>query len=572
MKFAVRPYRFEAKDGRAVEAELGSLAVPMNRSEPGRGTVQLAFVRLPASVAKPGPPIVFLNGGPGLSGIESARGRLFAMFEAFCATADVVLLDQRGSGFSTPSLACDDALVLPFDRVLSKADVLRALDESTRRCAERLRKSGVDLSAFNTSESADDVADLAGALGAESVSLLAWSYGTHLAFAVLRRHESIVARVVLAAPEGPDHTYKLPSRIQRQLESLSDRARAATPKSPKLVASMRAVLEQVEREPVRIPWSDSDPQAAVVGRFDLEWTTAQGIGDTRILSRLPRWYARMARGNFGDIARDRVLRAYFEELRTGMNRSLVRTCMDCASGATAERWRRIENEARTTLLGRTADFPFPEICDAIGNPDLGDGFRAPVRSSKEVLFITGTLDARTPADNVAELAPGFSRHRHLVVEDAGHSDLLFPAAAQRAIAGFFSSGEVENERVRVEPSFRFEHDRPVLLYDGECGFCLRQVERLRARVGDAVAFEAYQEAHWVNIRKENLAQSVHLVDGDGSVSSGTEAVFRTLAAGGKHRLLYSMYRRLPAFAAVSEAVYRWIARHRGRLARVFPRS
>ena len=421
MTLSLQPLRFGL-----IEAQRGSLTVPMNRVAPERGKVELAFVRLPATSSPAGPPIVFLNGGPGLSGIRFGKGRLFGFFDALRAAGDVILLDQRGSGESTPSLACTDPLVLPVERALTRDEVLRTLIDSTRACAERLAQSGIDLAAFNTNESADDVADLARALGTERVSLLGWSYGTHLAFAVMRRHPEIVARAVLAGPEGPDHTYKLPSRIQRQLEAIAERAKRELPGMRDLVGTLRGVLDAIEREPVRIPWADSDgaTREAILGRFDIEWMVAEGIADARMLSRVPRWFAKMSRGDFSDIVRDELLRSYFEELRGGLNRSLVRFCMDCASGASAERWRRIESEARTTLLGRTIDFPFPEIGAAIGYPDLGDAFRARLRSNTEVLFITGTLDARTPAENVDDLAPGFPNHRHLRLKTRSHRPLF----------------------------------------------------------------------------------------------------------------------------------------------------
>jgi hypothetical protein len=39
---------------------------------------------------------------------------------------------------------------------------------------------------------------------------------------------------------------------------------------------------------------------------------------------------------------------------------------------------------------------------AWGSPDLGDDFRAPVKSNVLALFISGTLDARTPVSNAEE--------------------------------------------------------------------------------------------------------------------------------------------------------------------------
>ncbi|HEU4928562.1 MAG TPA: alpha/beta fold hydrolase [Candidatus Krumholzibacteria bacterium] len=564
MTISLRPHVFEARDGRSIAAEMGSLTVPMNRSAPGRGTVALAFVRLPSTSAKPGPPVIFLNGGPGLSGIRAGRGRLFALFDALRAAGDVILLDQRGAGSSTPSLDCAQ-MQIALDVVVDRSDRLHLARVWMRQCAEQLAHAGVDVRAFNTNESADDVADLVRALGTSTASLLGWSYGTHLAFAVMRRHGDLVARAVLAGPEGPDHTYKLPSRIEQYLSAISARARAQMPNAPELVDSMTRVFAGLAE--IEIIAANETPAAPFFTRFDVEWMTAEGIADPRMIARLPRWYARMARGRFVDIAHDPVLRAYFEASRNQFAGTLARVCMDCASGASRERWSRIEKEAEETLLGRTIDFPLPEICDAIGMPDLGDEFRAPLRSATPVLFVTGTLDARTPAENAHELIPGFSNSRHLVVEDAGHTDLLDSPRVRDAVARFMRGEDVASQQLPAERPLQFERPTPVLLYDDQCAFCRRQVDGLRRRVGDAVEFESYRTgAQWSSIPEAELAQSVHFIDGD-TVASGAEAVFLTLAAGGKHRALLWLYRRVRFFAQTAEASYRWVARNRARLGR-----
>jgi predicted DCC family thiol-disulfide oxidoreductase YuxK len=279
----------------------------------------------------------------------------------------------------------------------------------------------------------------------------------------------------------------------------------------------------------------------------------------------------MAHNDFSDFAREPLLGAYLTELRRGLVRSVLRYCVDCASGASPSRRERIEREARDTLLGRVVDFPFPEICAAVGHPDLGEAFRAPLYAETPVLFVTGEWDARTPAENVASLAPGLSRHRHLVVDGVGHTDLLFPSSVQRAVVRYLGEGEIESERVRSDEPFAFERAKAVLLYDGECGFCLRQVRSLRERVGDAVAFEPLQASgeRAAQVGREDLMRTIHLVAPDGQVVTGAEAIFRALAAGGRP-VLFTLYRRLPGFALATELGYRLVARNRTRLARWFP--
>ncbi len=87
-----------------------------------------------------------------------------------------------------------------------------------------------------------------------------------------------------------------------------------------------------------------------------------------------------------------------------------------ASGSTAVRLERIAEEARRTLLQDAINLPFPGICDAWDVPDLGDDYRAPVRSEVPALLISGTLDGRTPPSNAEEILTGLPRGVHLVIE------------------------------------------------------------------------------------------------------------------------------------------------------------
>lgn len=456
---------------RGVGAETIRFTVPMHRSGgPGGVELTLECVRLPAATNQPGDPIVFLTGGPGISAIRQGEGRLFSLFDSLRSLGDVLLLDQRGCGSSAPPGFVVDRLELPLDRALTRDEALNAVIEKTRSAAIQLRARGIDLSAFNTNESADDVAELVQALYGETRSkgsnqaqaaLLGWSYGTHLAMTIMRRHPALVARAVLAGPEGPDHTYKHPSRIQRQLEEVARMVRddaVLGPLVPDLVATLQRVFERVEKEPVRVrvAGARAEPIEMEVGRFDLEWMVAEGIADSRVLQRIPLLFARMERGDFSMLGSDDVTAGYLRELRFGLVESIVRPCMDCASGATVARRERIEREAPQTLLGRTTDFPFPEVCEAVGSPDLGDDFRAPRRSDVPVLFVTGTLDCRTPAENIADLAGFYPNHLHLVIEGAGHGDLLTPSAVQRAIERFLREGTIDAERVTTDAPFAFE--------------------------------------------------------------------------------------------------------------------
>ena len=122
----IKDYKFEAFDGTIEEAELGTLLVKENRSEAESREIPLRFVRFRSTAENPGPPIVYLAGGPGGSGIDTARGPRLPLFLAMREFGDVIAFDQRGTGMSGfEELDCDDRFQAPFDGFAVRQSRLR---------------------------------------------------------------------------------------------------------------------------------------------------------------------------------------------------------------------------------------------------------------------------------------------------------------------------------------------------------------------------------------------------------------------------------------------------------------
>jgi predicted DCC family thiol-disulfide oxidoreductase YuxK len=113
--------------------------------------------------------------------------------------------------------------------------------------------------------------------------------------------------------------------------------------------------------------------------------------------------------------------------------------------------------------------------------------------------------------------------------------------------------------------------KPVLVFDGDCGFCRLWIERWRLTTGDRVEFLPARSAaaRFPQLSADDLAEAVHLVEPDGRVSRGAQAVFRALArAGGAHRAWPALYEKLPPLRAASEAAYRFVAARRPAFSRL----
>ncbi len=108
-------------------------------------------------------------------------------------------------------------------------------------------------------------------------------------------------------------------------------------------------------------------------------------------------------------------------------------------------------------------------------------------------------------------------------------------------------------------------DKPLLIFDGDCGFCRLWIERWKKIGGDGVDF---LRRHGKSARisqlifaSEAFQKAVQLVEPDGHHSAAAEAVFRVLKYAGSPGWLWA-YEKIPGFAVLSEYGYGIVAGHR----------
>ncbi|MFP2911291.1 alpha/beta fold hydrolase [Pyxidicoccus sp. 3LFB2] len=416
----LEPHTFQAKDGRTVETELGHLTVPVRHARPEGPSLPLRFVRFKSTNPKPGAPIVYLAGGPGGSGIDAAKHGRHDLFLALREVADVIALDQRGTGQSTFHPELEHPWSVPLDQPMDEALLNATMKKATTEAAQAWTAAGVDLGAYTTVESAKDLESLREALGVPRLNLWGISYGTHLGLAYLRYHADKVERVILAGVEGPDDTWKRPAQAEALLDRWDALLRAREPKAPGLRARLRKVLDALGRSPRTVKFTDpktGTEQTWVATRFDVQRATFESLRDPVTFERFLLLLPALEAGAFEHMA------PFALHLRGGALGPMS-LAMDAASGISPARRARIAREARTALLGGAVNAGMSEAAWAPGVVDLGEGFRGPLKARAPVLMISGTLDGRTPPDNAEALRPGLSGAVHLVLEGAGHDGLF----------------------------------------------------------------------------------------------------------------------------------------------------
>ena len=414
--------------------ECGTLTVPESRQSDS-GSIQLAVVIIRSSAEHPAPdPVVYLAGGPGGSSTAYTEGLAYTWLRPFLERRDVILVDQRGTGASTPGLACDEYSYMILDQISRVSSALQTIQdqaEALQACQERLTREGVLTSAYTSAESAADLEDLRLALTIESWNLLGVSYGTRLALTVLRDYPQGVRSVIL------DSVYPPQVNLFVDAYANGERARKAVFKACAENIQCAAAYPDLESRFWQLVASLNDkPETVSIqlsrGTHDFVWTgnrlyglVFQWLYDHHDISFIPYYIDLLWQGKFDDML---LLRAALQAELSGLGISMgLYMSVQCGE----ERPVTLA-EARDTLLQT-----YPRLTSLL-NYDLwlseaGDtNCRAwqpdapspienqPVTSDVPALLLSGVYDPITPPAWAALAAETLTQGQTIVVPGVGH--------------------------------------------------------------------------------------------------------------------------------------------------------
>lgn len=265
---------------RSDKVTCGTLTVPEDRSNPDSPLIDLAVAIFHATNKRARPdPILYLEGGPGGSALISPD---FWIDSPLRKARDLIVFDQRGTGYSQPALTCP-----PAEEVPGKAlDSYQAEVETAKSCHAFWEAEGINLAAYNSAESASDVADLRVALGIERWNLYGISYGTRLALTVLRDHPEGVRSVVIDSvyPPNIDAYSEQPQNNADAILLLLDeckRDKACKKAFPQVEEHLYELIDRLNESPFEeddSSWTGDDFVAFLVS----------SLYDTEVIPSLPR--------------------------------------------------------------------------------------------------------------------------------------------------------------------------------------------------------------------------------------------------------------------------------------------
>lgn len=394
-------------------------------------------------------PLIFLSGGPGEAiaavGLNFASAKFKSPLARLNDTRDVVFVEQRGVGASKPALECtpdEEAAAPQLSAATTDPAIRDILIAAYTSCAQRLRASGIDLTAFTTAQIAQDLNTVRRALKIRKADVFATSYGTKVALSAARRDSSWMGRLVLSStvPPGVNFAAEAPENFAAALKRINGACASAAKCKDRfgdLEAKLEAAITSLEAQPLTVP---GQPGALTAdGATSLVFQT---FYNTKKLTALPALIDALAKRD------PEVLKAVGSEESGGsgttQGQQFAVLCAEENSLTTAEELRsRFAGLPKASqVLGEytiNVGVPSDAICRAFAPRPQRSRPLALRPLTLPVLVVSGLFDHVTPpayGEAVAEMAPSTT---HIVLP-TGHSPVTNAGACGVRLLTTFLAG------------------------------------------------------------------------------------------------------------------------------------
>lgn len=374
----------------------GVVRVPEDRSNPGKRSIELNIVVLPASSAPARlPPLYDIDGGPGLNATKNAE---FYASNLVSKDRDVVMVDQRGTGRSN-SLLCPELAATESNQPMLPKPLVD-------RCQLSL-ESKADLRFYGTLDAVADLDDVRRALGHDLIDLFGLSYGTTVALRYMHHYPNRVRAAVLMGTSPPtamppQHHATAGARALDLLIADCGANQACGRRFPDLKGNLAKARNRLA--------GGSGPISAELFMERLRTMLYSPEGRTAV----PLTIERAAGGDFTLLLAGRS--ASGPPVADGMFLAVT-----CGEGLALIDYDRSAEAARATVMGDYRLRRQREAC--VGWPNVRvapDHAALPDKSQTSVLLVSGEWDPVTPPQWAEEVRRSLPRARHIVIPAGGH--------------------------------------------------------------------------------------------------------------------------------------------------------
>jgi pimeloyl-ACP methyl ester carboxylesterase len=364
----------------------GFLIVPENRHYPQGRSIKLPFIYVESNNPNKSPdPVLYTGGGPGVSSLHPVTS---IARRSLLRNRDYIAFEQRGTHFAQPNLECEVAGNATQNAYLGHRSVDDAGLSLVRQCREKLIKEGIDLSAYNTDESAGDIEDLRRLLHIRSLNLMGISYSGGLMMAVLQKYPEHIRSLILDSP--------LPEFVNIDEQELANFNEALTTvlggNDSTLLDRFHTYFSGLDGKVFKISYQLKDGKTATLdyGRSELLSILHGKVEDYDGIKELPQVINNMIDG-----VQEPYVKAYFDGVFSGSGSiSGMRLSVYCSDKMAFEDPATIKQQEVVLpwLAGFHVNDVYGAVCDVWRVKPIDEATKKPYYSDIPVLLGAGGLD------------------------------------------------------------------------------------------------------------------------------------------------------------------------------------
>jgi pimeloyl-ACP methyl ester carboxylesterase len=435
------------------KAGCGYLVVKEKRSAKSAQTIRLPIIILKSENPDPkNEPVLRTFGGPGASSMNLVKSRPSS---PWLKNRDLIIFEQRGTKYSQPALDCpevSDANITSAKKQLDANSTRMHEIKAASACYARLTRSGIDLSAYNSAESAADIEDLRRALKLEKINLWGVSYSARLMLNVMRDFPGGIRSVVLESTLPPEVNYDeagvdgvVDALVQLFKNCQADSGCASA--YPNLENEFYEIVAKLNKEPISASLKDEKTGESIEiklnGNDFATWIVDYLLSDSAgAIINAPLVIHLTFQGKFETFKR------YANEKITPSNYALgMRYSVWCREEMPFEN--RAKIRAQSVLYPRLKGYEVmsvPDICRIWKVSPAKEIENKPVRSDIPTLVIAAEYDAYTTPAWGKLAAKNLKNSFFVEIPWAGHGPAFSTPCLRDLIAEFF-------DNPRIAPNF-----------------------------------------------------------------------------------------------------------------------
>lgn len=395
-------------------------------------------------------PVVILHGGPGAAIVEDPRPWLNAPIGRH---RDLVLIDQRGGGLSTPSV-CPELIGQRVDLMaadLRGSELLAAMTAADEACLNGLLRTAWGPDAFGTAEIVSDIDHVRRALRIERWNVYGVSYGTTVAMTMMAKTPETIRSVILDSPYPPDgapisETGNFARSLQRFYAACRDDADCAA-RFPDLEDRFLSTVRMLADQPLTINMQRGQftQEGFVLNDGDFLMIVFQMLYSRDAAGILPHFIESVHERRADRLA-PLTESMFTRMLKFSFGAHLAIECRDRP---------RLRNDPAPLPAGVPAEldaFNFFEghyaVCPGWG--ELGEGPLLPEGSQIPTLVLSGDLDPITPPSFARQVAAALPRAQLLDLPFVGHGVARSSPCAGEIAAAFLDDLTEDLDRACLE--------------------------------------------------------------------------------------------------------------------------